>query len=281
MRTSFTSMTVSAIGAIASSVAIGFSPFGTAASAQTIGPITTWDFNVSTGGANVGTTTASFGSGTASLVGVSTTATFASGDGSSDPAFGTNADDGWNISTFPSQGQGNLTRGVQFLVSTVGRSNIQVQFDQRHSNTSSRYVAFQYTVDGTTWVNALQTMMSASTGSVTSNEQTGSNAGGLFVANAGDTWFNNRTVNLSSITAVNNNANFGFRILSTFAPSTSTYISSELGTSGQYGTGGTWRFDMVEVESVPEPTTIIGGMAALGVGNAVRRKWQKKQKVAV
>jgi trimeric autotransporter adhesin len=45
---------------------------------------------------------------------------------------------------------------------------------------------------------------------------------------------------------------------------------------------GDGHFDNVsvdgEVQPVPEPTTILGGMAALGVGNAVRRKWQKKQK---
>jgi hypothetical protein len=39
--------------------------------------------------------------------------------------------------------------------------------------------------------------------------------------------------------------------------------------------------DNLSVEAVPEPTTILGGMAALGVGNAVRRKWQKKQQAAV
>jgi predicted extracellular nuclease len=186
--------------------------------------ITQWNFNSNPADADpsTGIITPATGSGTASLFG-GTTATFASGDagsGSSDPATGD--DSGWNSTTYAAQGAENEARGVQFNVSTVGQQNIVVTWDQRHSNTSARHVRFQYSTDGTTFTNV----------------------GNLFEATAGDTWFNNRSVDLSSIAAVNNNANFAFRIVAAFAPSTSAYVASN--PSSSYG-GGTWRFDMVTV----------------------------------
>ncbi|MCU0547436.1 MAG: hypothetical protein MUE44_35620 [Oscillatoriaceae cyanobacterium Prado104] len=188
--------------------------------------ITRWDFNSNPADSNTATgiTTPSIGSGTLALLG--TTATFASGDagnGSSDPVTGD--DSGYNLTSFPTQSTGDKSEGIQFNVSTVGQQNITIKFDQRHSNTSSRYVAFQYTTDGTNFIDF----------------------GLPFDGNAGDTWFNNRTVDLSSITAVNNNPNFGFRIVSTFAPSTTSYAASNSASS--YGTTGTWRFDCITVES--------------------------------
>ncbi len=200
--------------------------------------ISQWNFNSVPPDANVstGTLIPNIGAGTASLVG-GATATFASGDAnnaSTDPATGD--DSGWNITTFAAQGTGNKTRGVQFLVSTVGYENIQVRWDQRHSNTAPRHVQFQYTTNGSTWVDF----------------------GALFVGSSGDFWFNNRTVNLSSITAANNNPNFGFRIVAAFDPVPGTsYTASNTGST--YGTGGTWRFDMVTVlGTLPNnPPTIV------------------------
>ncbi|NJL14647.1 MAG: T9SS type A sorting domain-containing protein [Microscillaceae bacterium] len=215
-------------------------------SAQTI--ITQWNFNSETPDANTGTgnLSPSTGAGTASLVG-GTTATFASGDagnGSSDPATGD--DSGWNISTFPAAATGSETAGIQFLVSTAGRSNIVFTFDQRHSNTSSRFVRVQYTLDGTNWTNF------TATGSGTQD--------GLFVASMGDNWFNARTCDFSSITGANNNPNFGLRILSAFAPGTSDYVAA--GNTSTYGTGGTWRFDMITIqEGAPAPVTPLVNLA--------------------
>jgi hypothetical protein len=209
--------------------------------------VTQWNFNSTPddGSAATGTLTPNIGSGTASLVG-GTTATFASGDangGSSDPLTGTPTNDsGWNISTFPTINANDKTAGVQFAVSTVGLSNIIINYDLRHSNSSSRFEQFQYSLNGTTFIDST-----------------------LFDGNAGDTWFNNRTVDLSSITAANNNANFVFRVVSTFAPSTSSYAPS----STAYATNGTWRFDQVTLGTVtPVPfefspavgVVILGGL---------------------
>ncbi|MCQ8119862.1 PEP-CTERM sorting domain-containing protein [Methylomonas rosea] len=208
--------------------------------------ITQWNFNSNPADAATGTgsTSPSIGSGAASLLG--TTATFASGDasgGSSDPATGD--DSGWNTSGYAAQGAGNKTRGTQYLVSTVGFDNIQISYDLRHSNTSSKYEQVQYTTDGSSWTDF-----------------------SLFSGATGDTWFNGRSVDLSSIAGVANNANFGFRVLAAFAPATSAYAASS--PTGTYGTAGTWRFDMVTVSgtavaAVPVPGAVwLFGSALLG-----------------
>jgi Ca2+-binding RTX toxin-like protein len=190
--------------------------------------LTQWNFNSNPADANTatGSTTPALGSGSATLVG--TTATFASGDasgGSSDPATGD--DSGWNATSFAPAGTANETRGVQFNLSTVGQQNIIVSWDQRHSNTASRFVRFQYTSDGSTWVNIDP----------------------LFEATAGDVWANGRSVNLSAISAVNNNPNVGFRVVAAFSPTTGDYAASN--PASTYGTTGTWRFDMVTITSDP------------------------------
>ncbi|MFN3951835.1 MAG: fibronectin type III domain-containing protein [Thermaurantimonas sp.] len=193
--------------------------------------IALWNFNgASTATVPGGTSSPSpaEGSGTASLIG-GTTATFASGiigGGSSDPVTTVPPNYGWNVSNFPAQGTGNKTAGIQLNVSTVGLSNIVLQFDQRHSNTAANTVVVQYTADVTAstpvWIDFA-----------------------TFVAPAGDAWYNKRTVNFSSVAALNNNPNVAFRIVSAFAGTSNAYAAST--TTSSYSTTGTWRFDMVTV----------------------------------
>lgn len=218
-----------------------------AAQAQVV--VTQWNFNSATPDNNTGTGTTlpAVGAGTASLVG-GTTATFASGTangGSSDPAPADNS--GWNVTTFPAQGAANLSAGAQFAVSTLGYSDIVVSWDQRHSNTASAFVQFQYSIDGSSFTNF----------------------GAPFQATAGDTWFNGRSVDLSGVAGVNNNASFAFRIVSSFAP-TGAYVASN--PSSSYGTTSTWRFDMVTVSAVPEPATVALLLAGLAVVVAAARR---------
>lgn len=221
------------------------------ASAQTI---SLWNFNSNPSDANTGTglLTPAIGSGTASLLG-GVTGSFSSGDasgGSSDPATGD--DSGWQTTTYAAQGVENKSRGGQFNVSTVGFGNIQVSFDTRHSNTSSKYQRFQYSLDGLTFVDS-----------------------SVFSATTGDTWFNGRSVDLSSISGVNNNPNFAFRIVSEWE-STATgsganaFVASSA--TGTYAGTGTWRFDMVTVSGavVPEPTAL--SLAGLGLAMLIFRQ---------
>jgi hypothetical protein len=211
--------------------------------------LTLWDFNFG-GDANTGTgtTNPSIGTGVASAIGGVTTS-FSSGDangGSSDPNVGD--DSGWQTTTYPAQGGGSGTAGVQFMVSTVGVQDITVSWDTRHSNTSSQYVQLQYTVDGTNFIT------------------TGLANDGVYSGNAGDTWFNQTSADLTTISGVNNNANFGFRIVTVFEPTTGAYKASN--PTGTYAGTGTLRYDMVTVNATaaPEPGTMIAlGMGALAL----------------
>jgi uncharacterized protein len=217
--------------------------------------ITQWNFNLAGGGSSTGTLTPNLGVGTASNVG-GTSSAFNSGDangGSTDPVVAVppapTEDSGWQVSAFAAQGANSDGTGVQFLVSTVGFTDIIVTFDQRHSNTSSRFYAGQYTVDGgANWITAT-----------------------TFEGTAGDTWFNNRTIDLSAVTAADNNPSFGVRVVATFAPGTSTYFGTTANTAAGYAATGTARFDMVTVNGViPTP----GALALAGIGGllAARRR---------
>jgi hypothetical protein len=196
-----------------------------------------WDFNTLAPGdavASTGELTPNPGLGIASMVG-GTTYTFATGY-SLDANTADNS--GLNTTNYPAQGTFPKSAGAQFNVNTVGFNGVNLEFWQRLSNTSANTWVLQYTLDKTNptpiWVN--------STTFTFTPQATGT----------GDTWYF-RSVNLSSVTALNNNANAAFRIVSDFDPisgqylaarSTSTYALSGMST-------GTSRFDLFRIFETP------------------------------
>lgn len=198
--------------------------------------IAQWNFNGPSnttvpGGAT--SPTPSVGTGSAELVG-GTTATFANGNSSAGTleTETTNPPNyGWNVTGFPGAGLEPKTRGAQFNVSTAGQAGITFRYEQRHSNTSSNTYVVQYTADRTA---SSPVWTDAQTFTFTPTDATG------------DAWFNDRIVNLSAVTALDNNPNVAFRVVSAFDPIAGDYVASKLGST--YG-GGTARMEMVTISS--------------------------------
>lgn len=211
---------------------------------QTI--ITQWNFNGAsdvTVPGGVLSPAAATGTGTALKVG-DITPTFASGiasGGSSDPVITSPNNFGWHTTNYAALGTENKQRGVQFNVSTVGFQGITFKFDQRLSNSSNNTYVVQYTTDisavNPEWIDA----------------QTFTQPQGIGGSTGGDVWHNMRTVDLSTVTGLNNNANAAFRIVSAFDPNTGNYLSSSSVDNKAkpvtYATTGTVRYDMVTISA--------------------------------
>jgi endonuclease/exonuclease/phosphatase family metal-dependent hydrolase len=187
------------------------------------GVIAQWNFNSVSpdNDSATGTTIPSLGTGTASLV-TALTPSFASGSGA-DPAGTDNS--GWNTTGYPAASSGNKTAGVRFDVSTLNRQNLVARWDQRVSNTGSKYSRLQYTTNGTTFLDFPTSV-------------------GVVVATA----FEAHTNNFSSLPGVNNNSLFGFRIVNEFentATGTGPGAYAAALSTSAYASSGTTRFDMV------------------------------------
>lgn len=210
-------------------------------SASSFGQITIaqWNFNgesnttVPGGAESPLTSTLISPSATALLVG-GTTATFASGNssaGTQETETTSPPNYGWNSTNYPSAGTENKTRGVQFNVSTANYTGITFRFEQRLSNTAANTYQVQYTTNVTAttpvWVDTqLFTFTPQPTGT-------------------GDTWYNDRSVDFSSITGLDNNPNAAFRVVSAFDPGAGDYLAAR--STSTYSAGGTVRYDMVSV----------------------------------
>jgi hypothetical protein len=195
--------------------------------------IAQWRFNSPTpdGDAATGTTGPSIHSGSAiaaTIGGVSSN--FASGDNAHDPPSTDNS--GWQTAGYPSAISAEKTAGVRFDVDTTGYQNLSVSWYERHSATASRYLRFQYTLDGFSFTDL---------------------AG---IAVYADSVFTNKSVNLSSIAGAADNPNFGWRLVTEFesaavAGGTNAYVATGAGSS--YGGAGSIRFDLVTLSGTVIP----------------------------
>ncbi len=209
----------------------------TVASAQTV--IARWDFNTSL-------TAPSTGSGTLTTLGGVTSATV-SGFGSSDGG------SAHNITTWPAQGTGSGTAGMQFAVSTVNRQNIIVSTDLRWSGSCSKYVKAQYSTNGTTFIDM----------------PAGSNPNGALITSPGNTNFvNGNTWDLTGVMGVDFNPNFAVRFVTIFDPANNTTYSTNTGVA--YGATGTLRFDAFAVSGTATTPVDPSGTGSANPTNACR-----------
>lgn len=161
----------------------------------------------------------------------------------------------WQLSNFPNQSSQNGTRGVGFNVSTVGYTNVQVNFEQRASGSASRWAQVDYSIDGgSNWILAYW-----------------NNNGALIPK---DSWIA-FSVDFTNVAGVANNANFKVRIVSVFCPlafdestnsapfsansafmiteSSAVYSPNTSSNNNTYSSNGSWRFDNVSIKGYSIP----------------------------
>lgn len=230
------------------------------ANAQT--SIALWTYDAVQGTTANPTPNSTLTSGSSSVFNLSVTPTTAQGLNSTSGCGSSNSGNAWQHLNFdPGNPLTPETNGVQYNASTSNFNNIIVTWDQRFSNASPNTVRLQYTTNGSTWTNF--TMSGANTticsGTINTN--------GCFETNAGDK-FRRIRVNLSSITAANNNPNFGVRLVAATYQSTGQYRQS--GTPASVATNtGTWRFDNVNILGTPTATgATLSGSATICSGSS-------------
>lgn len=183
--------------------------------------ISAWNFNSNPtdNSASSGSLLPSTGTGSVTRVN-GPVPTFASGSATDTGADNTGA----NTSSYPTSTVSNKTSGLEFRVSTKGYSNVVVSFEQRASNTGSRYFRFQYSTDGSNFVDGNVIDLAP---------------GNAFVA---------FTMNLTAIPAVNDNTNFAFRMVAEFeSTATGAGADAYLGAVSGYSINGAIRYDVVNV----------------------------------
>ncbi|MGE5382939.1 MAG: T9SS type A sorting domain-containing protein [Omnitrophica WOR_2 bacterium] len=149
----------------------------------------------------------------------------------------------WSTTTYPAQGTSAGTAGVQFNVSTVGFNDIVVSWENRNSNTAANRIRLQYTLNGTDWLNFEATSTNAT--NVNDGTPVGFDAG-RYIADATD-WFM-RSADFSGIAGVEQNTQFGVRLVTEFVDGTSYGPTNS---TSVYATDGTIRVENVNFTGVP------------------------------
>lgn len=157
-------------------------------------------------------------------------------------------------------GSASETNGVQYNVSTAGYKSIIFKWQMRCSNTAPNTIRLQYTTNGSTWVNGNLNLLS------------GAPCSGVFNSDGTYTISSINFVEISadftSIPAVENNPNFGVRILAAYDPAFGVFSQTTTPSSPfVMGAGATWRFDNVSVSGtlIPAPTAVALGASATTV----------------
>lgn len=232
--------------------------------AQTI--LTQWNFTNESTNPNVGAGTISY------LGGITTVASVSGYNGSS--VEGT----ALNTTSYPAANVGSGTAGVAFMSSTNGRSGITVSYDVRHSTSPSKYSQIFYTVDGGNWTlfdiePSNTTITNTMDGAAISIDATNN-----MIVNANSNTWGRINLNMSAIAGINDNPNFGFKVVTVFDPANNT---SYTGTLNPYASTGTIRFDNVTINySSVLPLNLTSFKAAYN-GRSAQLTWTSANEVNV
>ncbi len=168
------------------------------------------------------------------------------------------------------------TQGAEFDGSTFGYYRVKVSFDVYATSDAEANLLVQYTTDGSTWNNATITSAGGS-GTLVTNIASTNTVAGVYVKLASG-WNNQITVDLSGLSGVDNNVNFGIRLVNA-----STGADCVDTTGSVYNnTSGNWTFDNVVIQGTsidtiadwtfdnyPSSKTVITNPApAIGSGTA-------------
>jgi hypothetical protein len=231
--------------------------------------IARWDFKNYASGTLTNSPAPSIGTGTATSLGMTNSYSYVTGShtytgsvtsddltvttGGTDPSAsalawrirGTSGDNGPNTGNGWNTAAPQYTQGAQFMVSTAGYYNIVFEYDWYTTAQGVRNLQAQYTTDGSTWTNV----------------------GPLQVAQSGGGYSNQITINFPAlgISSVNNNSNFGVRLVSAYdpiytGPGAPTYTAATLGTNSPVpinNTSGNWRFDEINVLGTASANTTV------------------------
>jgi len=188
-----------------------------------------WDFNspVPDNDGSTGTLFPSIGTGEAQIIGSSTTYRFQA-SANSDP----NKADQSALRTgnYPAVDADNKTSGVQYQFSTVGYQQPVVIWEHNNNVSASRFWRIQYTTNGSVWTDH------------------------VVCSNAWDGWLLFST-DFAGLPGVDNNPNFGFRIVSEFErTATGAGVDAYVARDSDYsygGSSGTMWMDMVTITAAP------------------------------
>jgi hypothetical protein len=111
------------------------------------------------------------------------------------------------------------TQGAEFDVSTVNYTNIVLTFDLYFTTQGEAKMMVEYTLDGTTWVNAPSLSYGNNPNFIVTNNpsiagySTNTVNGTYFYQTTGQNWYNNLVVDLTGVTGAANNTHFGIRVV--------------------------------------------------------------------
>lgn len=208
--------------------------------------------------------TPNIGNGTSTLIGAMTGVGTATGmnttTGCGSQTTGTTA---WAIGT-ANPGTTNESSGAQWNVATTGLSNLNLSWEQRFSNTSTNTLRLQYTTDGASWNNFEMTNANTTFCLGTLNN-------GRFETDVTGDSYRRITVDLSAVTAANNNSNFGWRVVAAHYQETGQF--RRVNAPSTVSTGGTWRFDNVTLSGTSTQTFCEGATVANLNATGTEIKW--------
>ena len=153
------------------------------------------------------------------------------------------------------------TQGAEFDASTVGYTGLQIYFDVNTTKQAEANLELEYTIDGSSWVNAAITY-TGTQGTIKNNTSSALTVNGTYIQFASASWVNGITADLSGISAVNNDPNFGIRLVNA---STGADVINGAGTAYN-NSSGNWRYDNVIISGIAVPEPGAGSILSCGLG---------------